>query len=360
MYRSKKVMKRESDIFKRAAASVKDLAVLSCVNAGKLATSALSKRYDGMADIRVGKYRIREPYLVRSSIGPDTVHLLSLLRQESKEGLLLIASHVNDRLGNLLRSANVHFMDMDGNLFLEGSGIHIFVLGRRSTQKALASQRGSGLRAFYPSGLRLLFHLLTDPALNSGKDGLALINKTYREISARTGISHSTVGWVMADLIDQNLVIQVSPGERMLADRPRILERWVQGYIERLRPSLIVERYRPPRADWWQDATLTDGLWSGEIAVAILTHALKPQTATIFCNRPSHDFVLKHLLQKDPEGSVEFLKPFWGTSQALSSGVPCVHPLLVYADLLSIDDDRTREVTKLIYDKYLRAIIETA
>jgi len=352
-------MKRESDIFKQATSSVKDLAVLSCVKPRKPATSALAQRCDGMADIVVGKQHIREPYIVRSSIGPDTVHLLSLLRQESKEGLLLVASHVNARLGNLLRSANVHFMDTDGNLFLDGGDIHIFVLGRRSTHTPLASQRGSCGRAFHRSGLRLLFHLLTDPALNSEKVGSALVNKTYREISARTGISHSTVGWVMADLMDQKLVIQVSPGHRMLTNRPRILERWVQGYIERLRPRLVIERYKPPRADWWQASKLSDGLWSGETAAALLTHALKPQTATIFGNRPSHDFILKHLLQKDPEGTVEFLKPFWRTSHAPSNSSPCVHPLLVYADLLSIDDDRTREVAKHIYDKYLRTIIET-
>ena len=322
--------------------------------------SGLAKRCDGIADIMVGKQCIREPYVVRSSLGPDTVHLLSMLRQESKEGLLLVASHVNDRIGSLLRSANVHFMDTDGNLFLDGSGIHMFVIGRRSNHKTLYSQRGPGSRAFYPGGLRLLFHLLIDPALNSGKAGSALVDKTYREISARTGISHSTVGWVMADLIDQKLVIQVSSGHRMLADRPRILERWVQGYIERLRLGLVVERYSPPRADWWQDATLSDGLWSGETAAALLTHVLKPQTSTIFGDRPSHDFVLKHLLQKDPEGTVEFLKPFWRTSQTPSGDPQCVHPLLVYADLLSVDDDRTREVAKQIYDKYLRSLIETA
>lgn len=353
-------MKRESDIFKSAARSVKDLAIVSCRKSDKPSWNHPSQRFDGTVDIRVGKHCIREPYMVRASLGSDTVHLLSMVRQESKEGLLLVASHVNDRIGNLLRSADVHFMDMDGNLFLDGSGIHMFVIGRRGNHKPLHSQRGTGSRAFYPSGLRLLFHLLIDPALNSGKAGSALVDKTYREISARTGISHSTVGWVMADLIDQKLVIQVSPGHRMLADRPRILERWVQGYIERLRPSLVVERYSPPRADWWQDATLPEGLWSGETAAALLTHALKPQTATIFGNRPSHDFVLKHMLQKDPEGTVVFLKPFWRTSQAPSSNVPCVHPLLVYADLLSIDDDRTREVAKHIYDNYLRPIIETA
>ena len=70
--------------------------------------------------------------------------------------------------------------------------------------------------------------------------------------------------------------------------------------------------------------------------------------------------MLKHSLQKDPDGTVEFLKPFWRTPQVQSGGGSCVHPLLVYADLLSIDDDRTREVAQIIYDRYLRTIIETA
>jgi hypothetical protein len=67
-----------------------------------------------------------------------------------------------------------------------------------------------------------------------------------------------------------------------------------------------------------------------------------------------------HSLQKDADGTVEFLKPFWRTPQARAGGSLCVHPLLVYADLLSIDDDRTREAAQIIYDRYLRTIIETA
>lgn len=350
-------MKRDSYIFSLAAESVKCLAGLSCA---KPESGFADRGTDGVAEIRVGGRTIREPYVVRSTVGADTVHLLSLLRRDSAEGLLLVAAHIRDKTADLLRSANVHFVDTDGNAFLAGDGIHVLVTGRRNRCAAAKTDGASSGRAFHPGGLRLLFHLLTDAALDSGTPGAALVDKTYREISAATGIAHSTVGWVMADLIQQKLVIQVSPGHRMLADRFRILERWVQGYIGRLRPGLVVERYRPARADWWLGAELADGLWSGETAAALLTQSLKPQTATVFSNSPSHDFVLKHLLQKDPKGTVEFLKPFWRTPQAQAGGDPCVHPLLVYADLLSIDDDRTREVAQIIYDRYLRNIIETA
>lgn len=350
-------MKRTSDIFGLASESVKGLADLSCA---KPARGVAGGGFDGIAEIRVGDRMIREPYVVRSTVGSDTVQLLSLLRRGSADGLLLVAAHVNDRAADMLRCADVQFVDTDGNAFLTGDGIHILVTGRRTRREVFKTGCASTGRAFHPSGLQLLFHLLTDAALDAGKPGTALVDKTYREISAATGIAHSTVGWVMADLIRQKFVIQVSPGHRMLADRFRLLERWVQGYIGRMRPGLVIERYRPPRADWWQGVELSDGLWSGETATALLTRSLKPQTATVFGGRPSHDFVLKHLLQKDPGGSVEFLKPFWRMPQAPDDGGHCVHPLLVYADLLSIDDDRTREVAKIIYDRYLRTIIETA
>jgi len=349
-------MKRSSDIFSLACESVKGLAVISSADGPR---GVANKGFDGVAEIRAGNRQIRKPYVVRSTVGPDTIHLLSLLRRGSVDGLLLAASHVNDRTADLLRSADVQFVDTDGNAFLTGDGIYILVTGRRISREAPKTGGASKDRAFHPSGLQFLFHLLTDTATDSAKPGLALVDKTYREIGAATGIAHSTVGWVMADLIRQNFVVQVSPGKRMLANRLRLLERWVQAYVARMRPGLVVERYRPARADWWQDAELADGLWSGETAAALLTQSLKPQTFTVFGGRPSHDFVLRHSLQKDADGTVEFLKPFWRKPPARADGSRCVHPLLVYADLLSIDDDRTREVAQLIYDRYLRTIIET-
>ena len=154
--------------------------------------------------------------------------------------------------------------------------------------------------------------------------------------------------------------MQVDSGRRVLVERARILERWIQGYLDRLRPGIIIERYQPASANWWHAAKLEGGLWSGEVAAAMLTDSLKPGTVTIFGERPSHAFVLQHQLQKNPQGSVEFLKPIWRPPHPSAWEKQCVHPLLVYADLMSINDDRTREAANIIYDRYLRSIIETA
>ena len=94
------------------------------------------------------------------------------------------------------------------------------------------------------------------------------------------------------------------------------------------------------------------------MAAALLDKELKPGTFTIYGDRPSHAFVVAHGLQKDPCGAVEILSPFWPVS-SISSG-PCVHPLLIYADLMAVDGDRTREAARTLYDHHLRTLIETA
>jgi len=314
------------------------------------------KGFDGVACLRFRKNQVRQPYVARRSLNPTTLHLLNLLKQEDPDGVLLATTRVNDRQADLLRKAGVHFIDMAGNVFLEAPGLYLWVTGRRPVRLPLSSDR---TRAFNPSGIRLLFALLTDPHLDSEAPGEALVSRPYRDISAATGISRSTIGWIMADLIRQELVIEHENGARFLAERKRILERWVQGYIDRLRPSLVVERYRPIRGDWWRGARLENRLWSGEVAAALLMGDLKPGTATIFGATPSHAFVLDHGLQKDPKGTVEFLKPFWRIAVPVTAK-NFVPPLLVYADLMSIDDERTHEAARAVYDRYLRSIIETA
>jgi hypothetical protein len=218
----------------------------------------------------------------------------------------------------------------------------------------------SAARAFHPSGIQLLFALLTDPNLDNNTPGKALVDRPYRDISATTGGSRSTIGWIMTDLVRQGFVVTQEDGVRHLVERKRILERWVQAYTVRIRRGLVIGRYHPSRGDWWKTARLEGGLWSGEVAAALLTGELKPGTATIFGASPSHEFVLNHGLQKDPEGTVEFLKPFWRDSAAPTTSNNCVHPLLVYADLMSINDERTHEVAQSVYERYLRATIETA
>lgn len=348
-------MKTDTNLLDRAAHAARELTGLTCEISGKQAASA-GDSFDGRAQLNLQGHKAHRSFVVRRSVNPTVLHLLSLLKKESKDGLLLVTSQVTDRQAEILRKAGVEFMDEAGNVSLSGPGLHIMITGRRMPRSPLATTRP---RAFNPAGLKLLYAFLTDPQLDEPKPGSALVSRTYRDIGAATGIAHSTVGWIMADLIRQGYVVEVDDGIRLLVERRRLLERWSQGYAETLRPKLLLERYRPARGDWWRQVTPEGGLWSGEVGSALLNGILKPGTFTIFGNRPSHAFILAHGLQKDPKGSVEYLSPFWLAGAAIDSA-PLVHPLLIYADLLTMDDDRTQEAAQAVYDQHLRTIIETA
>lgn len=350
-------MNTESILFEQATRAVRDAIGLECTRAARHPSPLLASGCDGIAHVRFRNRQVSQPYVIRRSLNPSVGHLLVLLRRESAQGLLLVTTHVNDRQAHLLRKAGVHFIDTAGNVFLDAPGLFLWVTGKRTAHTTPTRDR---TRAFHPGGIQLLFALLTDRHLGDEATGEALIHKPYRDMCAATGIPRSTIGWVMTDLIRQGFVIETDDGARLLTARKRILEAWVQGYTDRLRPRLLIGRYRPTRGEWWKSARLEGGLWSGEVAAAVLTRELKPGTVTIFGAPPSHAFVLENDLQKDPRGTVEFMRPFWRETATPVPAANCVHPLLVYADLMSIDDERTQEAARTVYDRYLRSIIETA
>ncbi len=206
-----------------------------------------------------------------------------------------------------------------------------------------------------------MYAFLADPDLDAGEQVSSLINVPYREMKNHTGLSLGSISNAVEDLVREEYLIEIEDGKRILVNRKKLFERWVQDYGTRLRPKLVAEHYRPPRQDWWKDADVSvwGGLWGSEIAGAKLTRFLKPETATIYTYTLPHDFIVQHDLRKDPAGPVEVLKPFWNTVQQLGGG-DCAHPLVVYADLAASSIDRNLETAERIYDEYLRDTIESA
>lgn len=350
-------MNSEADILRAAIKAVGEHAQIEPLSTNPRAASVGHIHADGLVDIRFRGHTLRQPYEVKRVLNSATMQMVAIQRRESPKGLLVVAPYVNGPQAEKLREADIHFIDAAGNVFLKGGKTYVLVTGRRPETSAAVSERG---RAFQPSGLKLLFAFLTDPRLDQQSSGPALVSGTYRQIASATGLPHSTIGWIMPDLIRQGYVVEAGTGTRMLVERRRLLERWVVAYGERLRPGLVVGQYQPPTTGWWKDAVLEAGLWSGEVAAAMLTGFLKPETGAIFAPKPTHGFILKHRLQQEPKGAVAFLQPFWREPPLWSPEKRCVHPMLVYADLLTIDDDRTREAAQVIYDQHLRTIVTSA
>ena len=112
--------------------------------------------------------------------------------------------------------------------------------------------------------------------------------------------------------------------------------------------------------EWWKDCPLDPTLvqWGGEVAAAKLTGYLKPGTVTLYADKHRFgEFVVANRLIKDPQGNIEILERFWPLNNDFGEG-DTVHPIIIYADLVAIGDQRTMETARIIYeqhiDKYFR------
>ncbi|MBU4460634.1 MAG: type IV toxin-antitoxin system AbiEi family antitoxin, partial [Verrucomicrobia bacterium] len=86
---------------------------------------------------------------------------------------------------------------------------------------------------------------------------------------------------------------------------------------------------------------------------------LRPERAALYTAAIPDSVLVRAGLRPDPRGEVEWLVPFWGTRSA-AGPKGCVHPMIVYAELLADSDPRNVETARRIHEQYLRSIVEAS
>lgn len=266
---------------------------------------------------------------------------------------LVCTDYINPRQAEQLKAANVQFMDAAGNAFINQPSLYVFIKGNKLEAHLTPLQKEAN-RAFEPAGLKVIYALLTRPNM---------ITAPYREIAQYTGVALGTVGWVINGLRDAGFLIDVRGRQaRELVNKRRLMDRWVEAYIAKLRPKLLTGLFLADTAEWWQRMpTGAYGAWmGGELAAAELTGALRPEQTVLYL--PEHaerDFLLAARLRRvrglpapDATGLIRIYRPFWLDEDPLGP-VGCVHPVLVYADLMATADPRNMEVARQLYEEHI-------
>ena len=288
--------------------------------------------------------------LRRANLGA-ALHQLD--RQAELHGLpgLLVADYIPPDMAETLRQQGRAFLDAAGNTHIRQAAALVWVTGRKPVGRSVALQLG---RAFQPTGLQVLFALLCHPQW---------VNLPYRELAARAGVAHGTVGWVMPDLQQQGFVTELKGkrGTRRLYEGERLLALWADGYARQLRPRTLLGRYYVPSLDGWQAWPLTAhaAQWGGEPAAALLTQYLKPGELTLYADQLPGLLAGKFRFVKEPDvghkAVVEVRRRFWNFPQR--DGEACVPPVLVYADLLATGDARCIETAKRLYEEHVVRLV---
>lgn len=184
------------------------------------------------------------------------------------------------------------------------------------------------------SEMKLLFYLLED------KEN---VNKPLRTISENTGMSLGSVQTKFHELAEAGYIVDTSKG-KAVRKRRQLIERWARGYADGLKQKHLVCRFRflaPSVREQWKDISLPQGTcWGGEPAAYLLTDYIRPERWDIYVPEKADVLISTGRMVPDGNGEIYVYKKFW-----LSEGVP---PMVVYADLLALNEDRCLETADRI------------
>lgn len=303
------------------------------------------KGYDALIRMQKGKQFWDFAAEVKQTATTNTLIQLKPQTEHTAKKLLFITKYMNPIMADRFRQAGVAFIDAAGNAFLDEPGLFLFIKGNKP-KATLTAWKKTFTRPFKPKGLRVTFAILCNPLMRQAK---------YEDIALNAKVALGTVAGVMHDLKELGYLLKTGTKEYRLMRGNELLQRWVDAYITQLRPALVIKRYQTTHNDLtWQDReNLKDinGLIGGEVAADELTHFLKPETLTIYTDEPlPPKAILKHGLREDPNGNVEVVIKFWNFEFKNFPYPQLAHPILVYADLLALDDDRLIEVAKKLLE----------
>lgn len=303
------------------------------------------------AYVRIGQGGERHVYAVEVKrwLTPGQIGQVVARLRTLEQPALLITDYVTPPLAEQLKALEVPFADAEGNAYLRGKTFLVWVSGRRAAQRARAPR---AQRAYQPTGIKLLFAMLCNPAW---------IDLNYRELAARAGVAHGTVGWVMRELAEGGFLVEVGKPRarrRKLRNRRALLDRWVEAYLRTLWPQTLLGRYQAEQPDWWKAADLRKhrALLGGEPAGAVLTGHLKPGIATLYLADAPGRLIAEQRLKPATDGNVELRRRFWPFDQQWNHP-ELTPPLLVYADLLGTGDARCIETGQRVFDGHLARLV---
>ena len=261
---------------------------------------------------------------------------------------MLFADFVNPVMAGKLRQRSISFVDCAGNCSIKNDRFNVYVKGKKPSK--LRSKRVRG-RAFNAAGLKLIFALFNQPQF---------LHASYRDISNKVNIALGSVGPVIDDLYASGYVLD--DGQRRLVNKKRLFERWVDGYLEKLRPKQIMACYTSDNENWWKDADPADfhGIWGGEVIIAKSTPYMVPESISLYFTSSvkQGDFARFHGLREDEDGDICIYKSFWSPKYAGDENIEGLNPMIVYADIVDSINPGSWDVAKTFYGEAIAHLLQ--
>jgi hypothetical protein len=273
-------------------------------------------------------------------------HQLPLIKEiaGNTENFLLIAETIFPKTKEELRKLGIGYLDTAGNIFLQTGKHHLWIEGHKNIKTNTEKPN----RTFKAAGLKVIFLFLTDDNL---------LNQPQRTIAEEAGIALGNINYILSELKEMKFLIEKNRKELQLIDKNELLQKWMIGFEEKLKPALHIGNFRFAKTDDernWKQLKLKqqETFWGGEPAGDMITHYLQPEIFTIYTEETRNNLIKNYHLVPEQNGNIRVYKKFWKDHNGFNEAV--VHPILAYTDLINTGDSRCIETAKMIYDKHIK------
>lgn len=270
-------------------------------------------------------------------------HVSTLVEQASRYSpLLLIAERLYPAQKERLREHQISYLDVAGNAYIRNGEVFLWIEGQKGASNGVEATKTN--RAFTKAGLKVVFALLQNQDT---------INYSYRELALFAGVALGTINEVMTALKEAGYVLRVNKNRVILDNKKQLLDQWLVGYGNVLKPSLLMGSYYMRDTVNWKIAKLPEGaIWGGEPAGDLATGYLSPEQWTIYIDHGKNEVAKALQLIPEQRGNLKLFKKFW--TNAANDAQNIITPdLLTYADLLLTGDQRCIETANIIYEQKL-------
>lgn len=298
-------------------------------------------------DLTLPVYWLNNPELGQELIGKGLT--------ECDKNLIFAAPYIQTRLATYLRESGIQYMDAAGNAFVNSNNYHVVIVGQRPSGKAFVSTMVKSKaigddektgKAFQPAGLKVIFSLLSNPAL---------ANSSLRTIVNQSGVSLGSVSAIHKDLLAHGYLQKVN-NTIELKDRGQLIMRWAEAFPYLVRNKTQLGQFTSDDMDWWRAVDEKVGVQlSGEVAASLLSNYLQPKDGIVYATKETlRDLMKAARLRRLKEGEqptfiIDVYEPFW----PMEPGKLTAPKLIVYSDLLSNNDPRNEDAARRIFDEYL-------
>jgi len=300
------------------------------------------KELDGQLTITVEDQKLNFNVEIKQEL--KNHELTAIISQAASfKPLMMVANRISPQIKAALRAERVAYLEANGNIYLKQNEFMLWV----DAQKPIKKEKDQINRAFTKTGLSVVFHFLLDENF---------INLPYRHIAKLSQVGLGNINYVMNGLQAMGFLVKLNKNEYRLNNKKALLNKWMDAYAEKLKPSLKIGSFRFLKVedfDNWKQIPLRSGKtwWGAEPAGDLFTNHLHPAELTLYTLETRTDLIKNYRLIPDDLGNVKVYKKFWHYDEVNDNVVP---PLLIYADLINSNDRRCIETAQKIYDEFLQ------